>query len=133
MEAREKAISSVFEEARRRLVKISRGGRDIDYGEILLRLIEEAASEIEGERFIVAANKRDLRYLRERLEEVERELSERIGIVELKLSEIPIDCMGGVVVSDAERRKIYYNTLDGRLEKVGRRLRAEVTKRLGVI
>jgi V/A-type H+-transporting ATPase subunit E len=133
MEAREKAISSVFEEVRRRLEEIARGEAGLDYGEILLSLIEEAASQIGGERFIVSANERDIRYLRQNLEEVEGKLSERIGGVKITIADIPISCIGGVVVSDSERTKIYHNTLDGRLERVERRMRAEVAERLGVV
>lgn len=135
MEERERVISGVFKAVEERLRAIVEGREEgVDYHEVLLKLILEAASAIDEEELVIAVNKRDGEFLRRKLREVEEAVSEALGHrVQLTIEEEPIESIGGVVVYDPPKRKIYYNTLEGRLLKVRSRMEAEVAKVLGVI
>jgi V/A-type H+-transporting ATPase subunit E len=134
MLAREEMISRVRMDVEKRLMEIAEGkSGDVEYGEVLVRLIEEAASAIGGEEFIIAANRRDLEYLRGHLEDVEETLKGLLGEVKLELEEEPIEAVGGVVVRSRDGTKIYNNTLEGRLRKAWSRMEAEVAKKLELI
>lgn len=134
MLAREEMISKVRAEVERRLMEIAQGKTgDVDYGEVLVRLIGEAASAIGGEEFIISANGRDLEYLRGHLGQVERSLQGKFGKVKLELEEEPIQVVGGVIVRNRDGTKIYNNTLEGRLMRAWSRMEAEVAKKLGLI
>lgn len=134
MLAREEMISKVRAEVEKRLLEIAQGKTgDIDYGAVLIRLIEEAASAMGGEEFIIAANEKDLEYLRSHIGYVEETLHPSLGKVKLELEDEPINAVGGVIVRNRDGTKIYNNTLEGRLRRAWSRMEAEVAKRLGLI
>jgi V/A-type H+-transporting ATPase subunit E len=134
VEVREQAISRGFDEAERRLTRIAAGeDESVDYWGLLNRLIVEACSQIGGGEFLVYANERDTKLLksRARAREVKELLNETLGDVDLVVEE-PIECLGGTVVRNREGKKIFYNTLEGRLLSVRRRIEAEIAEVLGV-
>jgi vacuolar-type H+-ATPase subunit E/Vma4 len=129
MNARIRLLDSVFQEARNILEDIAKGTSDEDYHKILKKLISEAVTSIGEKKVIVTANKGDLVYLKENLEEIKREMP---GI-ELTIEGNPLDIMGGVEVKNFEGTKIFRNALEGRLNKVRQEMEAEIAKKLGVI
>lgn len=131
MLTRQGLLSEVFEEAERRLVDMAES-MGPDYTEILGKMILESASAIGGEEFIVTANERDLAYLKTNLKTITRDLKKALGGA-IKLEDEPIDINGGVVVSNDDATKTYYNTLRGKLDNVRSRIEADVAKTLGVI
>ena len=131
MQARQELLSKVFEEADRRL-EVMAEGMGSDYTDILVKMISESASAIGGEEFIVAANERDLAYLKKNLRTINRDLKKALGGT-IKLGDEPIDITGGVVVRNNDATKTYYNTLKGTLINVRSRIEAEVAEILGVI
>ncbi|RLI10455.1 hypothetical protein DRO42_01255 [Candidatus Bathyarchaeota archaeon] len=134
MLARDELLSSVFSAVKAKLKEMVEGGIEaVDYGEILLKLTVEAITEMGGEEFIVAANERDLKYLKKNLKKIKDRVKTVLGDVNLRLDDNPIDALGGVIVRNSEGTKIYYNTLEGRLRTVRSRIEAEVAKTLGVI
>jgi vacuolar-type H+-ATPase subunit E/Vma4 len=134
MLARDDLSSSVFNEAERRLWEMAEGRvESIDFGEVLVKLIVEAASAIGGEEFIAAANERDLKYLKNNLKEIKSSVNEALSGVDLHIDVKPVATMGGVIVRNMESSKIYYNTLEGRLKNVRSRIEALVAETLGVI
>ena len=134
VEVREQAISRVFDEAEKRLIRIAAGeDESVYYLDILKKLIVEACSSIGGGEFLVSANERDTKLLksRARAREVKELLNKTLGDVDLVVEE-PIECLGGVIVRNREGTKIFYNTLEGRLLSVRRRIEAEIAEVLGV-
>jgi len=133
VEVREQAISRGFDEAEKRLIRIAAGeDESTDYWELVKRLIVEGCSLIGGREFLVSANERDTRRLREGSDEVKELLNKTLGGDIDLVVEAPIECIGGVVVRNREGTKIFYNTLEGRLLKVRRRIEAEIAEVLGV-
>jgi len=135
MEARKEVISRVFNEVEDRLRAIAEGrDRSVNYLEVLLKLISEAASAVGERELVIAANERDMKYLTRELGGIEGAINKALGYdVKLTVEEEPIDCFGGVIVYDHPKRKIFYNTLDGRLLKARKGMEAEIAKVLGVI
>ena len=112
------------------LMEIADGiSKEYDYGAILNKLVVEGASAMGGNEFVVSANKRDMNYLRKNLKKIDGALKNAT----LRLDEKPSDILSGVVVKNPSGNKIYYNTLEGRLEKVKGVMEAKIAERLGVI
>lgn len=134
MDARQRVLSSVYDEVSKRLKDISDGkDKKVDYSEILVNLITEAAMAIGDEELIVSANESDLKYLRKNLGNINTQLKATLGECTVKLADESIDVIGGVVVRNLDGTKTYYNTLDGRLESVKTKFAAQVAEILGVI
>jgi len=134
MLARDDLLSSVFNEAEKRLWEMAEGRvESVDFGEVLVKLIVEAASAMGGEEYIAAANERDLKYLKNNLKEVKASVNEALGGGDLSIDVKPVATMGGVIVRNSDSSKIYYNTLEGRLKNVRSRIEALVAETLGVI
>ena len=134
MDARQSVLSSVYDEISKRLKDISDGkDKKVDYSEILVNLITEAAMAIGDEQLIVSANESDLKYLGKNLGNINTQLKATLGECTVKLADESIDVIGGVVVRNLDGTKTYYNTLDGRLESVKTKFAAQVAEILGVI
>lgn len=134
MDARQRVLSHVYDEVSKRLKDISDGkDKKVDYSEILLNLITEAAMAIGSEELIVSANESDLKYLRKNLGNINAKLKATLGECTMKLADESIDVIGGVVIRNSDGTKTYHNTLDGRLESVKTKFSAQVAEILGVI
>jgi len=135
MGAREEVISKIFSEVEKRLRVIAEGkDKSVDYHEVLLKLISEAASAVGEKELVIAVDKRDRRYLTRALRRIKGATSKALGYnVKLIAEKEPIDCLGGVVLYDRSKRKIFYDTLEGRLQRARSKMGAEVAKVLGVI
>jgi vacuolar-type H+-ATPase subunit E/Vma4 len=128
MEERGNLMGEVYRDAEDRLRLIAAGDSEIDYVEVLHKLISEAIEAIGGEDFNIQANEKDLGYLKNN----NSKLNEKLD-VNLKIADEALDIIGGIVVNNPQRTKIFHNTLDGRLISVRERLQAEVGEKLGLI
>jgi len=129
MAARGIMLERVYDNTRTQLNFIAEGkDPNNDYNEILEKLMKEAVEQIGGDDFIISVNKRDQSYMKSEI----GVLSFKLG-VKLRLSNELIDVIGGIKCTSASGDKIYYNTLDGRLEHVRRIKEAEIATKLGVI
>jgi len=135
MAMRQEMISRVFDEVRNRLKAIAEGkDESLNYQDILVKLISEAASAVGDRKLIIAVNKRDRQFLQEELEKIELKISGILGYdVKLNIDDEPIDCLGGITLYDSLKKKVFYNTLDGRLQKARSGIAAEMATVLGVI
>ena len=130
MTARAEILSKVYSQVEKRLKDVVEvKSEDHDYGVILNKLIKEGVLAIGGNEFIVSANKRDMEYLRKNL----KKIGETLEGMTLKLDEKPVEILGGVVIKNPMGDKVYYNTLEGRLERVRRIMEARIAEKLGVI
>ena len=130
--AKEKVISAVMEMASERLRRIVEGkDPEVDYRKALHRLILEAVKAVGEPEVYVYANESDSRYIRRRLRAISKMVSEELEYkVKIRLAKQPIDCIGGVVVSNPDGTKTYYNTLDGKLNDAVRRFRSVLGRTL---
>lgn len=130
LQAKDEAISKVFKSVEDRLRRIANGeDPDYDYGELVVKLLEEAALKVGESKLAVTSNEKTLAFLRRNLRKIENRLNEALGFkVDLKIENDPYDCVGGVVVYTPEKTKIFYNSLEGRLMGLKSVLRGEVAK-----
>ncbi|MGQ9680244.1 MAG: V-type ATP synthase subunit E [Candidatus Bathyarchaeia archaeon] len=134
MSARERVLSSLYDEVESRLKDIAEGrNKEVSYSEVLNRLLIESISAIGGCEFIVSVNGRDYTFLKKNLSNLRKQIGDYIGDVLIKLDDKTIDAIGGAVVRNPEGTKTYYNTLDARLQKARRKTEPDVAKILGVI
>jgi vacuolar-type H+-ATPase subunit E/Vma4 len=130
MMARTDILSDVYNQVEERLREIVEGkSKEHDYHDILKNLIIESVNAIEGTEFILSVNKKDLVYLTKNIKKIEKNLGE----ITLTLDNKPVDIIGGVIVRNSTGDKIYYNTLDGKLESIKKTMDAKVATMLGVI
>ena len=116
LDAAEKIKAEYLEKARR--------------NDVLVKLTVEACSAIGGEHFIVSSNEVDQSYLkRSKLEEEVRKASGSNAKIEFDENFLPT--VGGVIVRNGDGTKIYFNTLESRIEKAKTRLNARIAKSIG--
>ncbi len=128
MEERENLMDEIYKEAEDLLKIIAAGESDTDYSDILTKLISEAIKAIGGKDFIIQCNEKDYDYLTSDIRKINEEFD-----VNLVVDENKLNIIGGVVISNPQRTKIFHNTLDGRLVRVKERSQAEVGEKLGLI
>ncbi len=130
MTARAEILSDVYNQVEKRLEEIVEGkSKDYDYYKILNNLLILSINAIEGDEFVLSANKKDLDYFTKNVKKIEKTL----GGKTLKLDNKPVDILGGLIVRNPAGNKIYYNSLDGKLERVKKTMDAKVASMLGVI
>lgn len=128
MEERRNLMDEVFREAEDNLRLVAAGDYEIDYEEVLNKLIYEALEAIGGKDFIVQSNEKDYKYIKNNISKIIEKFN-----VNLIIDEKHLDVIGGVVISNHQRTKIFHNTLDGRLISVKDQLLAEIGEKLGLI
>jgi len=130
LKAKDEAISKVFSIVEEKLKQITSGkDKEYNYEDILFKLLKEAASKIEEKELIVTSNEQTLSYLNNHLKEIENRLGNELGFeVKLKTENNPCNCLGGVIVYNKDKTKIFYNLLEGRLLKVKEALRGKVAE-----
>ncbi len=97
------------------------------YLKVLTGLIEAALGEIEHKELEVRANSADLKLLKSHWTEVQGSLPSR---AEVKLSDEPIEVLGGVMVESSDGRIRVDNTVEGRLERLRAQLQQVILERL---
>ena len=97
------------------------------YGNWLQALIVEAATQIERDLVLVSANARDHQRLFARWDDIVSQL--RPG-QKGNLSEMPIETLGGVLVTSADGRIRVDNTFEGRLTRLRPRVQQVILERL---
>lgn len=125
IKAKDEIVKRIYEVALQKLKDIAEG-RDpsIDYHEVLVKLIEEALVNLDEEEVIIEANERDKEYLSVNLRKLENNFSQKFGRdIKLRLSDNTLINLGGVIVYNTEKTKIYNNTLEGRLNIIFQRYR----------
>ena len=129
MIARDNILNSIYAEATEQ-VKAEYNNKE-KHHKMLVNLISEACTSIGGNDFIVSCNDVDHAVLKRSHKKIVEEVSAKIGLpVTLKISDEHIVAVGGVVVQNNDQSKIYFNTVDSRIEKAKAKLDAKLAKEL---
>jgi vacuolar-type H+-ATPase subunit E/Vma4 len=129
MISREDILHSLYAEATEQ-VKAEYNNKE-KHHKMLVILISEACSSIGGTDFIVSCNEADHANLKKSHKKIVEEVSTKVGSeITLKISDEPIIAAGGVVVQNNDRSKIYFNTVDSRIETAKAKLNAKLAKDL---
>jgi vacuolar-type H+-ATPase subunit E/Vma4 len=80
---------------------------------------------------MIATNKTDHSHLSSKLSSIKQKLSKELNRkFDLEIVKDPHDYIGGVIVYNANRTKIYNNTIEGRLSELQGRMRGRISKDL---
>lgn len=132
IKAKEEIVRRISDGVRERMSMIARGeDGSVDYGEVLYRLLRDGVERIGEEEVFVIANERDREYLGGRLIQMEERISKDLGRrVRIVLGDEAMECMGGVIVTNADRTKTCCNVLDAMVSESVRRLRMRMVSLL---
>jgi len=129
MISKENILNSIYAEATEQ-AKLEYNSKE-KHHKMLVLLISEACSSIGGTDFIVSCNDVDHAILKRNHKKIVEEVSVKVGLpVTLKISDEHIIAAGGVIVQNNDRSKIYFNTVDSRIETVKAKLDAKLAKDL---
>jgi len=125
LRAKEEVIEKVLNEVLDEIKRVANGERkDYNYERILYSLLKEAVDSIKEDIVIIHANQRDLEFIKKNLRVLEDKLSKDLGrSVSLKIGKTLSESVGGIIAESEDGLKIYYNTLEGRILKMKRKLR----------
>lgn len=112
-----KLLENLMNEAIEEALKLVRS-KDETYKEALKRLAVEASLNISSENIVLRVTKEDLEILKTMLPEILKEVREKRGKVNLKVSDEPIDAIGGVFAESGDGREYFNNTIDARINKI---------------
>jgi V/A-type H+-transporting ATPase subunit E len=115
-------LEQAIVEATAKLEKMSRE-KSSQYEESLGKLVIEAAEAVQTSDMEILANQRDHEFLQKELPELRKKLEKRKGkLPALKLNEETLTCIGGVIVQDKDKKRIFNNTFEARLTKTKQEL-----------
>ena len=115
-------INEVFSKA---VEKLKRFRESEEYEKFLVKCLKEAVEAMnpsDGDEFIVYVDKRDLELLKKKVGEIFKH--------NLKFKFKEGSFMGGVVVMDSEGKRIFYNTIESKLESLRPLLREKIASML---
>ncbi|MCS7131568.1 MAG: V-type ATP synthase subunit E family protein [Hadesarchaea archaeon] len=118
---REELINEVFERAKEKLVEYTSSER---YERDLIRIAAEACKKLNSDKVVIHANKRDLKLLERRMDELIRAAGK---LTSVSLGE-PIQTMGGVRVGTPDGKMEVDDTLEARMNREFEALRIKVAK-----
>jgi len=91
---------------------------DARYSESLNRLIAEAASKLSGNEFEIVTNSRDKESVSKNLEQLKNRISSlKHQQVKLRIGKETIDTIGGAMVRTVDKKQIFNNTLEARIDE----------------
>lgn len=130
--AKEEILSKVFDFTEERLQKIAQGkDKGVNYEEIIFEMIKEAASKIDEDKLLIAGNKTDHSYLSSKLSSIKQKLGKELNRkFDLEIIKEPHNYTGGIIIYNADKTKIYNNTIEGRLLELQSRMRGRISKDL---
>ncbi len=114
MEVETRYVQEAIDRAKDALNEVVEGEYPgVDYREVLRSLAEEAVRGVGEAEVYLMGREAD----REILKEIAADLSKELGMT-VKVDETTLKIVGGVVARDAQDKKRFYNTIEGRLRRV---------------
>ena len=121
LQTKEEIVEATFDKTINRLKKFT---ATKEYNDYLLKLIEQAAKQINRKKLIVEVNAKDKSWLKQ----VNLDgLSEKLGC-KLALSDKSEEFMGGCKIESEDGKITYDSTIDNKLRELKPSLRVEVAK-----
>jgi V/A-type H+/Na+-transporting ATPase subunit E len=118
----ETAINDAFERAK---VKLASSNKMQGYKALITKMLENSISEIGSDEVIIECNKNDFEVVKDAISNFHDN-----NKVRLKLSDKPINVIGGVRLRSADGSITYDNTLDSRIERLKPLIRKNIVQML---
>ncbi len=116
-------VNEAFEKARARLAG---AGKDEAYRSLMARMVEESLPSVGSDEVIVECNKNDA----ELVKKIVADLAKKNTKIKARVSDQPINALGGIRVKSADGAMTFDNTLDSRIERLKPLIRKNIAKML---
>jgi V/A-type H+-transporting ATPase subunit E len=117
----ETAVNDAFEKAKAKLVS---SNKQESYKVLIITMLENSISAIGSDEVIVECNKNDLDIVKNAITDLSK------NKVRVKVSDKPINVIGGIRVRSADGSMTYDNTLDSRIERLKPLIRKNIVQML---
>ncbi|NOJ26476.1 MAG: V-type ATP synthase subunit E [Nitrososphaera sp.] len=118
----ENDVNEAFEKAKARLMS---SGKEESYKSLMTRIIEDSLPTVGSDEVVIECNKNDSELVKKILAE-----STKKSRIKTKISDQPINVIGGVRVKSADNTMTFDNTLDSRIERLKPLIRKNVARML---
>ena len=117
----ETAVNDAFEKAK---AKLASSNKQESYKVLIITMLENSISAIGSDEVIVECNKNDLDIVKNAITDLSK------NEVRVKVSDKPINVIGGIRVRSADGSMTYDNTLDSRIERLKPLIRKNIVQML---
>jgi V/A-type H+-transporting ATPase subunit E len=118
----ETAINDAFERAK---VKMASSNKMQSYKALITKMLESSISEMGSDEIIVECNNNDFEVVKNAIATLNND-----NKVRLRLSDKPINVIGGIRLRSADGSMTYDNTLDSRIERLKPLIRKNIVQML---
>ena len=115
-------VNSAFEKAR---TKLANSGNDSAYKALMAKIVEDSLPSVGSDEVVVECTKNDA----ELVKKIVADLSKKSKI-KVRVSDQPINALGGIRVRSADGTMSFDNTLDSRIERLKPLIRKNVARML---
>ena len=117
------AVNNAFEKAK---LELASSNREESYRVLITRMLEDSVSAIDSDEVIIECNKNDFDLVKKAI----TDLSKNNTKSKVKLSDQPINSIGGIRIRSADGSITYDNTLDSRIERFKPLIRKNIVQML---
>jgi V/A-type H+-transporting ATPase subunit E len=115
-------VNSAFEKAR---TKLANSGNDNAYKTLMAKIVEDSLPSVGSDEVIIECTKNDA----ELVKKIVADLSKK-SKVKVRVSDQPINALGGIKVRSADGTMSFDNTLDSRIERLKPLIRKNIARML---
>jgi V/A-type H+/Na+-transporting ATPase subunit E len=119
----EKAVNDTFEKAKTLLAS---SNRENSYRILMTKILKDSVKMINSEELIVECNKNDIKLIEKAIADSFNENNK----LKIKISDHPINAIGGIRVKSADESMTFDNTLDSRIERLKPLIRKNIAQML---
>ena len=119
----ERAVNDTFEKAKTILAS---SNKENSYRILMTKILKDSVRMIDSEELIVECNKNDIKL-------IEKAIADSFNAnnkVKVKVSDRPIDTIGGIRVTSADGSMTFDNTIDSRIERLKPLIRKNIAQML---
>jgi V/A-type H+/Na+-transporting ATPase subunit E len=119
----ERAVNDTFEKAKTILAS---SNKENSYRTLMTKILKDSVRMIDSEELIVECNKNDIKLIEKAIADSFNANNE----VKVKVSDHPIDTIGGIRVKSADGSMTFDNTIDSRIERLKPLIRKNIAQML---
>ena len=118
------AVNNAFEKAK---LELASSNKEESYRVLITRMLEDSVSAIGSDEVIIECNKNDFDLVKKAITDLSNDKNTKFKV---KLSDQPINAIGGIRVRSADGSITYDNTLDSRIERFKPLIRKNIVQML---
>jgi V/A-type H+/Na+-transporting ATPase subunit E len=118
------AVNNAFEKAK---LELASSNKEESYRVLITKMLEDSVSAIGSDEVIIECNKNDLDLVKKAITDLSNDNNTKFKV---KLSDQPINAIGGIRVRSADGSITYDNTLDSRIERFKPLIRKDIVQML---